>query len=230
MNYIIHGFIRAFDLLISFDPETYSAILTTLKVSILSITGALFLGIPAGFILGYYRFPLRNFLKLIFDSLLAVPTVVIGLFVYALISSRGPLGNFGLLYTVYGIALAQVFLILPIVVSLISSGIARIDSYIRVNAVSLGAGNGRIALTVLWEARGIILMSAIAAYSRAISEVGVSMMIGGNIKWFTRTITTAIALEAGRGNFATGIALGIVLLLLSLLLNILIRVVDRDLR
>jgi tungstate transport system permease protein len=219
MGYITGGFLKAFELLITGDPETYSAIFTTLKISSLSITASLIIGLPAGFFLGYKEFGGKRQIRTFFDTLLALPTVVVGLFVYSLISRRGPLGSLGLLFTIPGIAVAQTVLITPIVVALTATAIEGLDERARFTLMTLGANRTRIALSSLSESRYAVLTAVVAAYGRAISEVGVSMMIGGNIKWHTRTITTAIALETGKGEFALGIALGVVLLFLAFIIN-----------
>ena len=158
-------------------------------------------------------------MRAVVDTLLALPTVVVGLFVYAFISRRGPLGEMGILFTITGIALAQTILITPIVVSLTATAVESLDRRLRATLIALGARGRQILLTSLMEARYAVLVAAVTAYGRAISEVGISMMIGGNIKWHTRTITTAIALETGKGDFAVGMALGIVLLTLALVVN-----------
>ena len=219
MDYIINGFITGIKLLLTGDQETYSAILVTLKASTSSILVSLVLGIPAGFFLGYKEFPGKKQIRVITDTLLALPTVVVGLLVYAFISRRGPLGEFGLLFTIPGIVIAQVLLVLPIVVSLTATAIETLDSRLKDTLKTLGAKGRRIAITSIVEAKYAVLAAAITAYGRAISEVGVSMMIGGNIKWHTRTITTTIALETGKGEFSMGIALGLVLLLLAFIVN-----------
>ncbi|HDP26100.1 MAG TPA: ABC transporter permease subunit [Deltaproteobacteria bacterium] len=219
MDYLAQGLIDAIRLLMSLDEETFSAILTTLRISSLSILMSLSIGIPCGFGLGYFDFPGKKPIRSVVDTLLAMPTVVVGLFVYAFISRRGPLGEFGLLFTIPGIAIAQTILVLPIVISLTATAIESLDRRVRFTLISLGAKRSQIALASLLEARYAVLIAVITAYGRAISEVGVSMMIGGNIKWNTRTITTAIALETGKGQFSMGIALGIVLLLLAFLVN-----------
>jgi tungstate transport system permease protein len=219
MDYIWQGLQQAVVLLFALDQETYSAIITTLKVTFLSITGSVVIGVPLGFLLGYFHFPGKKQLRMVVDTLLALPTVVVGLLVYAFISSRGPLGWTNLLYTVPGIAIAEVFLILPIVISLTATAIEGLDRRLRPTLRSLGAGRVQLALTSLHEARFAVLIAGITAYGRAISEVGIAMMIGGNIKWYTRTMTTAITLETGKGQFSMGIALGVVLLLIVFILN-----------
>ena len=219
MGYISEGVVNAVWLLASGHAETYSAVATTLKVSTLSISLSLALGLPAGFLLGYLDFPGKRQLRAMVDTLLALPTVVVGLIAYALISRRGPMGELNLLFSIPGIALAQVILVLPIVISLTATAIEGLDRRVRLNLLTLGASGGQIARSSLAEARFAVLSAAVTAYGRAISEVGISMMIGGNIKWNTRTITTAIALETGKGQFAMGVALGIMLLSIGFLVN-----------
>lgn len=212
MNYLSEGFITAFRILASGQEETYSAILTTLKVSTFSIICTLVAGIPLGFMLGYYDFPGKRLCRSVVDALLALPTVVVGLLVYAFISRSGPLGSFGLLFSLKGVAIGQFILALPIVISLTASATEQMENTVRFTLMTLGASSSQLAASSLWESRYAVLAASMTAYSRIISEVGVSMMLGGNIKWHTRTITTAIALETGKGQFAEGIALGIVLL------------------
>lgn len=219
MNYLTEGFINAFILLFQGNPETYDAVFTTVKVSSFSILISLILGLPCGFALSYYDFPGKRHIRAIVDTLLALPTVVVGLLVYAFITRRGPLGDFNLLFATSGIVVGQVILILPIVISLSASGIESLDERLRSTLVTLGAGPKRILISTLYESRFAVMTAAATAYGRAISEVGVSMMVGGNIKWHTRTITTAITLETGKGEFAMGIALGIVLLMISFAVN-----------
>jgi len=227
MDYILEGVIGAFQLLLSGHEETYSAVATTLKVSTLSIAICLMVGIPLGFLLGYGHFPGKRALRTVVDTLLALPTVVVGLLVYAFITRRGPLGEIGLLFTIPGIAIGQFILALPIVVSLTASAVEELDPKLRLTLKTLGATKRQVALSSLWEGRYSVMVSAVTAYGRVISEVGVSMMLGGNIKWHTRTITTAIALETGKGQFSMGIALGLVLLTLAFAVNTAVSVLRR---
>jgi tungstate transport system permease protein len=220
MEYIIHGFIKAFQLLFSQDPETWSAVFATLKVSTYSISASLALGIPAGFILGYYQFPGKRQVRIVVDTLLSLPTVFIGLIVYAFLSRQGPMGNAGLLFTLPGIAIGQTILALPIVTALSAAAVEGMDRHLGTTLISLGANRRQLALSSLWEIRHGILAATLTAYGRVMTEVGISMMVGGNIKWHTRTITTAIALETGKGMFATGIALGLVLIGIAFAVNI----------
>ncbi len=227
MDYIIEGILGAFNLLLTGNEETYSAVMTTLKVSTLSIAACLLVGIPLGFLLGYGNFSGKGALRTIVDTLLALPTVVVGLLVYAFVSRRGPLGEMGLLFTVPGVAIGQFILALPIIISLTASAVEELDPKLRLTLKTLGANDRQVALSSLWEGRYSVMVAAVTAYGRVISEVGVSMMIGGNIKWHTRTITTAIALETGKGQFSMGVALGAVLLTLAFGVNAVVSVLRR---
>ncbi len=220
MDFILQGILQAFELLVQGDRETYSAIMTTVKVSSCSMAASLLLGLPLGYLLGYLNFPGRNGLRLAVDTLLALPTVFIGLVVYAFLSSQGPLGDFGMLFTITGIAIGQTILALPIVIALTATAVESLDRSLRLTLISLGASRKQLFLTSLWEARLGLLVAAVAASGRVLTEVGISMMVGGNIKWHTRTITTAIALETNKGQFATGIALGLVLLAMAFSINL----------
>lgn len=220
MDFIIDGIIKAIELLLSGNPETYSAVFATIKVSSCSITASILLGIPLGFFLGYYNFKGKKTLRLVVDTLLSLPTVFIGLLIYAFISSRGPLGELGLLFTLPGIAIGQTILALPIVVALSATAVESMDDGLSATLISLGASRIQLLTSCIYEIRYSLIAASVTAYGRVLTEVGISMMVGGNVKWYTRTITTAIALETGKGMFATGIALGIVLLLIAFAVNI----------
>ena len=219
MDFLSEGFFQAFGLIFSGNEETWTTVLITLKLTALSMAATLLLGLPLGFLLGYFDFPGKRWVRMTVDTLLALPTVVVGLLVYAFISNRGPFGDWQLLFTIRGMAIGQTLLALPIVVALTASAIEGLDRRLRLTLLTLGADGRRLALSSLWESRYQVLLAAVTAYGRIIAEVGVSMMLGGNIKWHTRTITTAITLETGKGDFALGIALGLLLLSMSFVLN-----------
>ena len=220
MDYLAAGFLKGLGLLVSGDASTWSAVWATLQASTASMAVSLAFGLPCGFLLGYYDFRWKRALRTVVDTLLALPTVCVGLVVYALISSRGPLGEYGLLFTVSGIAMGQAILAFPVVTAITASIIEGIDPNLKLTLVSLGAGKKDILATCLWEVRYGIVAAAVAAYGRVLTEVGISMMVGGNIKYHTRTITTAIALETNKGMFADGIALGLVLMAIAFAVNI----------
>ncbi len=220
MDFFLKGIVQAFELLFSGDAETYSAIAATVTVSGYAMVASLTMGIPLGFALGHLKFPGRRQARLVVDTMLSLPTVFIGLLVYAMLSRQGPLGHMGLLFTLPGIAIGQTILALPIVIALTASAVEGMDANLRTTLLSLGAGRLQLVTGIILEVRHSILAAALTAYGRVMTEVGISMMVGGNIKWHTRTITTAIALETSRGKFATGIALGMVLLLIAFAVSI----------
>jgi len=219
MDYITEGVVKAIWLLLQRDAETFSAVGATLVATTYSMSASLLLGIPFGFLLGYRDFPGKPAVRAVVNTLLALPTVLIGLLVYAFLSRRGPLGEWQMLFTLPGIAIGQAILALPIVVALTATAVESLDRQLRVTLMTLGANRAQLLFTSLWEGRYGILAAAVTAYGRVLTEVGISMMVGGNIKWHSRTITTAIALETGKGQFGMGIALGLVLLLIAFVVN-----------
>ncbi|NOX34496.1 MAG: ABC transporter permease subunit [Deltaproteobacteria bacterium] len=220
MDFIVAGFIKAIELLVSGDSSTWTAVLATLQVSTCSMLLSIGAGLPCGFVIGYFDFKYKKHVRTLLDTLLALPTVFIGLAVYAFISHQGPLGEMGLLFTLTGIAIGQTILAFPIVTAITASTIENIDQDLKLTLVTLGAGKRHIIATCLWEVRYGILAAAVTAYGRVLTEVGISMMVGGNIKYQTRTVTTAIALETSKGLFADGIALGIVLIMIAFIVNL----------
>lgn len=222
LDFILDGIYEALRLLISFDEETYFAIKTTLYSSFFSIIIALIIGMPLGFCLGYFNFFGKRFLRILSDTGLAMPTVAIGLILYALFSNRGPLGNLGLLFTLKAVIIGQICLSLPIVISLTASVIENMEiKHLRL-IKSYHLKGYRQILTVLFENRYTLMVVIATTYGRIVAEVGVAMMVGGNIKWHTRTITTAISLETNKGEFAMGIALASVLITIAFLVNLFI--------
>jgi len=215
MDFILQGFLKAIDLLATGDPETFSAVYATLVVSADAIAASLIIGLPLGFCLGHFEFTGKRLLRLAVDTGLALPTVFIGLVVYAFLTQRGPLGGLGLLFSLPGIAIGLTILALPIVIALSATAVEGMDRKLRVTLISLGADRRQLFLGTVWEARHGILAAGLTAFGRVLTEVGIAMMVGGNIKWQTRTVTTAIALETNKGEFAAGIALGLVLLIIA---------------
>ncbi len=220
MDFFVQGFLQAFHLLLTGNADTFSAVEASLVSTIYAMILAMALGLPLGLALGYGNFLGRRFLRLISDTLLAFPTVLIGLLVYALIMRKGPLGDMGLLFTLEGMALGQAILALPIISSLTAQAVENQDPRCRQTLLTLGASPFQQAVGTIMELRFAILLVLVTAFGRVITEVGVAMMLGGNIRWDTRTITTAITLETNKGEFAQGIALGLVLLLMAFILNL----------
>ena len=221
MELLIDSLVSAFLLAASLDPEMLEIVGVSLKVSFGSTLIAAFIGIPAGFAISFNEFTGKRIVITVLNTLLALPTVVIGLMVYAFISRRGVLGFFDLLYTQKAIIIGQTLLIIPVVAAFTIAAISRIDRRYRKTAMTLGANRLQTAFVIFREARYGIVAAVIAAYGRVISEVGISMMLGGNIRGFTRTMTTAMALEYDKGAFTLAVALGIVLLGLSFGMNLL---------
>jgi tungstate transport system permease protein len=220
MTFFIDSFLSAFYLIWSLDPELLLIIYVSLKVSTISTFMASVLGVPTGFLIAFREFPGKRLLITILNTLLALPTVVIGLFVYAFIARRGIFGAFDLLYTQKAIIIGQVILIIPIVTTFTISAISRIDERYRQTAMTLGSNTLQTAWVIVREARFGIMASIIIAFGRVIAEVGISMMLGGNAKGFTRTMTTAMALEYDKGEFVLSVALGVVLLAVSFAVNV----------
>jgi tungstate transport system permease protein len=220
MSFLIDSFQSALMLIWSLDPELFKIISVSLKVSSSSTLIASIIGIPLGLSIALNEFSGKRLLITILNTLLALPTVVIGLFVYSFITRKGIFGPLDLLYTQRAIIIGQVILIIPIVTTFTISAVSRIDERYRKTALTLGADAIRTSYIIIREARFGIVASIIVAFGRVIAEVGISMMLGGNVKGFTRTMTTAMAMEYDKGEFVLGVALGIVLLLLSFLVNI----------
>ena len=204
----------------SLVPEVYFIIYVSLKVSLSSTLIASVLGVPAGFLIAFKEFRGKRVVITTLNSLLALPTVVVGLMVYAFISRKGLLGMLDLLYTQTAMIIGQVILIFPIVASLTLAAISRIDDRYRKTAMTLGATQFQTAMVIFQEARFGVIAAIIASFGRVIAEIGISMMLGGNAKGYTRTMTTAMALEYDKGEFVLGVALGLVLLLISFTMNI----------
>ena len=222
MGYFSDGMHKAIALLLNMDDATFSAIQATLSSTSCALVIAMVLGLPLGFLLGYASFPGKKTLRLISDTLLAFPTVLIGLIVYVLITYRGPFGQFGLLFTLTGMVIGQSILALPIIVSWTAQAVESLDARCRETLLTLGASPLQVALHTIREVRYDLGMVCVTAFGRVVTEVGVAMMLGGNIRYSTRTMTTAISLETSKGEFAQGIALGLVLLLIAFLVNFLL--------
>ncbi len=221
MDFLLDSFISAVLLSVSFDKELIAIVFVSLKVSSSSTVLAGMMGIPLGFFVAFESFKGKQLVITCLNTLLALPTVVIGLFVYAMISRKGIFGPFDLLYTQKAIIIGQTILIVPVVATFTIAAISRIDDRYRKTAMTLGANRFQTALVIIREARFGIVAAVIAAFGRVISEVGISMMLGGNAKGFTRTMTTAMALEYDKGEFILAVALGVILLSLSFGINLL---------
>jgi tungstate transport system permease protein len=213
------AFGQAISLLLSGDSEVWFITWTSLRFSLSSAVIACVPGIPLGVLIALKRFRGRRALLAVLNTLMALPTVVVGLVVYSLISRSGPLGGLGLLFTPRAVVIGQAILALPIVISMTASGLSSLDPLFPEVLTTLGASRRGIFWMTLREARGAVLSASLAAFGRVVGEVGAAMMLGGNIRGYTRTITTAIALETSKGEFELGLALGIILMITSLGVN-----------
>jgi len=222
MEYIIEALKGAFNLIITLDPEVRSVVSTSLQLSITSTLIAAVVGTPIGILITKVDFTGKHFLNTMLNTLLSLPTVVLGLLVFSFISRRGIFGEWGMLFTMRGIIIGQVLLILPIIIALVRNAIHDVDEKMYKTAISLGATGTQQFRLLLSEARYGIIGALVTGFGRVIGEVGVSMMLGGNIKGYTRTITTAIAMETNKGRFSFGMALGIILLTISFIINYII--------
>lgn len=215
---------RALKLLISLDHEIYQIVSVSVRLALTSTLFASILSIPAGILLGFSQSRFVRSIKIILHSLMAIPTVVVGLFVYSMLSRSGVFGSMGLLFTRSAVIIGQTLLIFPIITSMVLGVMHSVDPVMRETLVSYGITGTRKHLIIIREVKSQILLAIAAGFGRVIGEVGVSMMLGGNIRWYTRTITTSIALETSKGNFEQGLALGIVLLIIALGINLILHV------
>ena len=225
---IIEGLRKALELILSGNPEVLEITLRSLYVSGAATLLAASWSIPLGLLVSLKEFRGKRVLKGVFNALLGVPTVGLGLILYLLLSKSGPLGVLHLLYTPGAIILGQAILITPIMVSFSVSAIEGVGMEIRDLARTLGASESEVSFTVLREALQGVLLAVIASFNRAIAELGIALMLGGNIAGLTRVLTTSIALETARGNFELSIALTIVLLLIVFTLNFAVNLLKRE--
>ena len=209
----------AFRLLATGDPQVVAAVTVSLQVALLATLFATLIGAPLGYLVGSHQFPARRAVEVALNTATALPTVVVGLLIYALLSRRGPLGDWELLYTRSAMVIGETLLVAPLMATLTMALVSGADPRIRETALTLGASRVGAAWTVVRELRRGALAALATGFGRLIAELGVALMVGGNIQNATRTMTTAIALETGKGEFAFALALGFILLFVALLVN-----------
>lgn len=212
-------------LLRTLDADLLECVQVSLVCSVTATVLAVVMGTPLAVLLGRRRFPGRRALLTAAHTGMAVPTVVIGIVIYSLLSRTGPLGPLGLLYTRRAIVLGEFVLALPIIVALFSAATAALDVGCEMTARTLGAGWLRTQWTVIRECKVGLVAATMSAFGRVVSELGIAMMVGGNIRHYTRTMTTAVAVETAGGQFALALALGLILLLVALGINVVAQVV-----
>ena len=208
-------------LIFSLDKEVYGIVLRSLKFSLSSTILAVIIGVPIGFCIGSRNFKGKSCLITLLNTAMALPTVVVGLIGYSFLSRSAPLGFLDIMFSPKAVILGEFVLSLPIIMNLTISAVQSVDPRAILTIKALGAGRVRTIWTILMEARYALLAAIIVGYGRAVSEVGSAMMLGGNIRFYTRTMTTAIALETSKGEFGFGLALGFYLLLVVFSINIL---------
>lgn len=220
MNELAQGMVQAARLVVSGDPDLVEITLRSLRVTVGASVVASVLGLPLGAFLAITRFRFRRTVIALLNALMGLPPVVVGLVVYVLLSRSGPLGVLGLLFTPTAMVVAQVIIILPIVTSISHQAIRDLWADYHDLLISLNATRRQRVQALLWDGRRALLTAALAGFGRAIGEVGAIMIVGGNIEHATRVLTTAIALETGKGEFAMALALGFVLIAMAILVNL----------
>jgi tungstate transport system permease protein len=230
VGFISESLGKAFSLILAGDRDVMSAVVTSLSVAIWSVLFASVSGVPIGIAVAFGRFPFKRAVRVILNSMMAMPTVVIGLLVYGFLSRQGPLGSLGLLFTPRAMIIGQTILAVPIVANYTLSAIQGADQRILPTTLTLGASASQGMIQLAREVRFGIMAAIIAGFGRVISEVGVAMMLGGNIRLYTRTMTTAIALETSKGEFAFGLALGVILMAVSFAVNSVLTVAQESQR
>ena len=230
MDYIGNGFCEAVRIIFSLDKGFLDIVMVSIMVAGTSTLLATIAGVPFGILVSEKKFAGRQAVITLLNTLMAMPTVVVGLMVYSFLSRRGPLGSLGLLYTRTAMVIGQFILAFPIIAGLTVSSMRGMDRRARTTALALGANSIQAFRMFLYEARFGLCAAIATGFGRVFAEVGVSMMLGGNIRTYTRSITTAIALETSKGEFALAIALGIVLLTVALGINILFSLCQKRIR
>ena len=222
MELIVQGIVKAFQLLISLDPEVLGVTWLSLKISGTATFISLFFGVSVGTVVALNNFPGKRLVISIINTGMGLPPVVVGLFVTIMIWRSGPLGFLEILYTPYAMIIAQAIIATPIVMGISLASIQNLPPNLRLQILSLGASRMQMVWVLIKESRLPLLAAVMAGFGGVISEVGASIMVGGNIKGYSRVLTTATVMETGKGNFDIAIALGIILLILAFLVNLLL--------
>jgi tungstate transport system permease protein len=211
--------LSAWQLVLNGDATLLAIVGLSLVVSLSAVVLAALIGMPLGALLALTRFPLRSLLVVTFNALMGLPPVVVGLGVYLLLSRSGPLGSLGILFTPYAMVIAQTILIVPIIAALTRQTVEDLWAEYRDELTAMGVGPAARILTLLWDARFSLLTALLAGFGRASAEVGAVMIVGGNIDGFTRTMTTAVALETSKGDLPLAMGLGLVLVAIVVAIN-----------
>ena len=228
MEMIWDGIQEAYRLIVTFDRLVMGAAARTLWISTLAVALATLIGLPLGALLARIAFPGRRFAILISRAGMAVPTVFVGVVCFAIFSRRGPLGPLELVYTPWVIVIGELLLAMPIIISISHGAIKALDPRVGQTALTLGASPMRRWRSYVSEARVGVTLAVLTAFARCVTELGIAMMVGGNIKGRTRTLSTATALKISKGDFGDGLAVGLILLIIALLVTSLIVSVSRE--
>ena len=227
MNYFLDSFLAALKLIFQFDLKTYRIVWTSLELSLSATALAAALAVPLGAYAALREFAGKRLLQQLLNTLMAMPTVMIGLIFYGFFSRQGPLGELGLLYTPTAVIIGETTLIFPLIMNLAMTAVQSADARLFATLLALGATGWQQLRLVLSEIRLALFVAVVTGFGRAIGEVGTAMMLGGNIQGLTRTMTTAIALETNKGEFERGLALGLLLLLIAFAVNFLLQNLQR---
>ena len=222
MSELWEAFLQAIQLIVNLDREVVEIALRSLAISATAVIMASLVCIPAGGLIHFRNFQGKRVLINIIQTFYSVPTVCVGLFVFIFISRAGPLGGLSMLFTPTAVVIGQMVLITPILLGLTISALSSIDKAIKDSALSLGATEFQAIWTIIKEARFAVVAAFIMGFGRAISEVGAAMILGGNIRGYTRVLTTAISLETQKGELILALALGIILISLALLISVIV--------
>jgi tungstate transport system permease protein len=220
LDQFYQGFIKAFELLVALDPEVMEITARTLAIALSSCLISTLFCLPLGSLIHFKQFSGKRLLINFIQTFYSIPTVAVGLLVFILFSRIGPFGFFNLMFTPTIMIIGQVILVSPIILGLVIAALSGVDKAVFETASSLGASRIQSTFQVITEARYAIMSAVTMGFGRAISEVGLALMVGGNIRGFTRVITTTISLETSRGDVELSIALGIILIFIALLVNL----------
>lgn len=226
MHYFSEAFISALQLIVKFDPEIYQIVWTSVRISISATLFASIFGVFFGIFTAITQFTGKHLIQQLLNTLMAMPTVMIGLIFYGLLSRQGPLGDLGLLYTESAVIIGETCLIFPLIMNMTLVAVQSADQRLLSTLKMLGAKPYQQIIPILSELRFTIFAGVVTGFGRAIGEVGAAMMLGGNIQGLTRTMTTAIALETSKGDFELGLALGLLLLMIAFTINLLLQIIQ----
>jgi tungstate transport system permease protein len=213
------GDMTALQLVLTGDPGLFAIVRLSLLISLSAVLFAALVGVPAGALLALTRFPGRQALIVILNALMGLPPVVVGLAIFLLLSRSGPLGSWGILFTPAAMVIAQTVLVAPIIAALTRQTVEDLWIEYRDELAAMNVGPGRRITTLIWDARFSLVTALLAGFGRAAAEVGAIIIVGGNIEGFTRTMTTAIALETSKGDLPLAVGLGLVLIIIVILIN-----------